>query len=58
MPGRTVLPDVGLSMDVYGIQTNYHECGVGNPVILLHGSGPGVTASQRDWRTAELLSRA
>ena len=49
MPGNTELPDIGLSIDVDGIQTNYHDCGEGDPVILLHGSGPGVTAWQ-NWR--------
>ncbi|WP_158213745.1 alpha/beta fold hydrolase [Sphingopyxis bauzanensis] len=41
-----VIPDIGVSMDVDGIHTNYHESGAGDPVILLHGSGPGVTAWQ------------
>lgn len=27
-----------------GIATHYHEAGQGDPVILLHGSGPGVSA--------------
>jgi 2-hydroxy-6-oxo-octa-2,4-dienoate hydrolase len=26
------------------LDTNYHEAGTGKPVILLHGSGPGVSA--------------
>lgn len=46
MPESAVLPDIGISMDIDGIQTNYHESGDGDPVILLHGSGPGVTAWQ------------
>jgi len=54
MSGNTELPDIGVSIDVDGIQTNYHECGEGDPVILLHGSGPGVTAWQ-NWRG--ILSR-
>ena len=28
-----------------GIETNYHELGFGRTVILLHGSGPGVSAA-------------
>lgn len=27
-----------------GIDTHYHEAGAGDPVVLLHGSGPGVSA--------------
>ncbi|MDP3906662.1 alpha/beta fold hydrolase [Novosphingobium sp.] len=46
MSDSAVLPDIGVSMDVGGIHTNYHESGDGDPVILLHGSGPGVTAWQ------------
>ena len=28
----------------FDIQTNYHDQGAGAPVVLLHGSGPGVSA--------------
>jgi hypothetical protein len=34
MPGNTELPDIGLSIDVDGIQTNYHDCGEGDPVMV------------------------
>lgn len=37
-------PAIGKSVVAAGLQTNYHECGDGLPVILLHGSGPGVSA--------------
>lgn len=30
--------------DVEGLTFNYHEVGEGEPLILLHGSGPGVSA--------------
>lgn len=43
------LPDIGRSLDVGGIVTNYHDSGSGRPVVLLHGSGPGVTAWQ-NWQ--------
>ncbi len=46
MPDNAALPDIGVSVDIDGIRTNYHEIGEGDPVILLHGSGPGVTAWQ------------
>jgi 2-hydroxy-6-oxo-octa-2,4-dienoate hydrolase len=40
---------VGLSVEAFGLQTNYHRAGAGTPVILLHGSGPGVSA-WTNWR--------
>ncbi|AGK54548.1 alpha/beta fold hydrolase [Bacillus sp. 1NLA3E] len=36
-------------LDVKGISTHYHESGQGEPVLLIHGSGPGVTA-WANWR--------
>jgi pimeloyl-ACP methyl ester carboxylesterase len=35
--------------DVNGISTHYHESGQGEAVLLIHGSGPGVTA-WANWR--------
>jgi pimeloyl-ACP methyl ester carboxylesterase len=32
------------TIDAGGIETNYLEAGSGEPVIMLHGSGPGVSA--------------
>ena len=40
-----------------GIQTNYLVCGEGSPVILLHGSGPGVSASANWSDVLPLLAR-
>ncbi len=40
---------VGLNIEAFGLQTNYHRAGAGAPVILLHGSGPGVSA-WTNWR--------
>jgi 2-hydroxymuconate-semialdehyde hydrolase len=37
-------PEIGKSAAVGGINTNYVEAGAGPPLILIHGSGPGVTA--------------
>ncbi|PQP23590.1 2-hydroxy-6-oxo-2,4-heptadienoate hydrolase [Rhodococcus opacus] len=34
----------GSTIEVAGIVTNFHEAGSGDPVLLLHGSGPGVSA--------------
>ncbi len=42
-------PEIGKSVIAAGIKTNYLEAGAGEPVILIHGSGPGVTA-YANWR--------
>ena len=34
----------GRTIKAAGISTHYHEAGSGPPVLLLHGSGPGVSA--------------
>ena len=39
----------GHDIDVDGIRTHYHEAGDGAAVLLLHGSGPGVSA-WANWR--------
>ena len=40
----TTSAEIGLSVNAGGIATNYHDQGTGDPVVLLHGSGPGVSA--------------
>ena len=42
-------PEIGKSIQCGPIVTNYHDVGTGNPVLLLHGSGPGVSA-WANWR--------
>ena len=44
-------PEIGKSILANGIQTNYHEQGLSQaaPVLLIHGSGPGVTG-WANWR--------
>ena len=42
-------PEIANSVVADGINTNYHDVGSGSPVVLLHGSGPGVTA-WANWR--------
>jgi pimeloyl-ACP methyl ester carboxylesterase len=37
-------PEIGKCVVANGIRTNYLESGSGPPLILIHGSGPGVTA--------------
>jgi 2-hydroxymuconate-semialdehyde hydrolase len=39
----------GQTIDVDGIATHYHDAGEGPAVLLLHGSGPGVSA-WANWR--------
>lgn len=46
---ETADPEIGRSVPVAGRATNYLEAGAGAPVLLLHGSGPGVTA-YANWR--------
>ncbi|MGD0605803.1 MAG: alpha/beta hydrolase [Streptosporangiaceae bacterium] len=46
-PGEN--PEIGATADAHGIMTNYLEAGTGDPVVLIHGSGPGVT-SYANWR--------
>jgi pimeloyl-ACP methyl ester carboxylesterase len=46
----TEKPEIGQSAEANGIRTNYLEAGAGDETILLiHGSGPGVT-SYANWR--------
>lgn len=42
-------PEIAKRILAATIQTNYHDIGHGDPVILIHGSGPGVTAFA-NWR--------
>ena len=45
----TSSPEIGRRIVAGGIATNYHDVGSGSPVLLIHGSGPGVTA-WANWR--------
>ena len=42
-------PEVARRVRAAGIDTNYHDLGAGQPVLLIHGSGPGVSA-WANWR--------
>lgn len=42
-------PEIGQSIDIGGIKTNFHRAGDGFPTLLIHGSGPGVSA-WANWR--------
>jgi len=46
---ETDRPEVGATVDAGGVKTNYLEAGTGPEVVLIHGSGPGVTA-YANWR--------
>ena len=42
-------PEIGRTLDAGGVTTNYHDEGEGHTVLLIHGSGPGVSA-WANWR--------
>ncbi len=42
-------PEIGNSQDTGGFSTNYHDQGNGFPLLMVHGSGPGVSA-WANWR--------
>ncbi|CAM3750788.1 alpha/beta fold hydrolase [Polaromonas hydrogenivorans] len=42
-------PEIGQSILANGVNTNYHDVGSGFPVLMIHGSGPGVSA-WANWR--------
>jgi 2-hydroxymuconate-semialdehyde hydrolase len=42
-------PELGRQIRAAGLLTNVHDIGSGHPVVMLHGSGPGVSA-YANWR--------
>jgi 2-hydroxymuconate-semialdehyde hydrolase len=44
-------PEIGKTVATGAVLTNYHDLGTGAPVLMLHGSGPGVSA-WANWRLA------
>lgn len=42
-------PEIAASLQTKGFSTNYHDQGDGFPLLLIHGSGPGVSA-WANWR--------
>lgn len=49
MSAIATTPEIGRSVLAAGRRTNVHDLGSGAPVLLIHGSGPGVTA-WANWR--------
>jgi len=45
-----------MQVSVDGISFHYEVAGAGEPVVLLHGSGPGVSAKANWWRTIPALA--
>ncbi|WP_347456892.1 alpha/beta hydrolase [Acinetobacter thermotolerans] len=45
----SVNPEIANSIQTGHFVTNYHDLGEGHPVVMVHGSGPGVTA-WANWR--------
>ena len=48
-PDSNTRAELGQTIQAAGWQTNLHDVGEGFPVMLIHGSGPGVTA-WANWR--------
>lgn len=42
-------PELGKTIEAAGIRTNFHDVGSGEPILLIHGSGPGVSG-YANWR--------
>ncbi|HCE9271285.1 TPA: alpha/beta fold hydrolase, partial [Pseudomonas aeruginosa] len=42
-------PEIGREILAAGYRTNLHDSGEGFPLMMIHGSGPGVTA-WANWR--------
>jgi 2-hydroxymuconate-semialdehyde hydrolase len=49
-PTKTLDPDsISRTLPVMGIETHFHDAGEGRALLMLHGSGPGVSAWS-NWR--------
>ena len=56
---ETQSPEIGQTVVAAGLKTNVHDVGSGPPLLMIHGSGPGVSA-WANWRLVmpELAKRA
>ena len=57
MSTTTTPLEAGSFVSAAGINTHFHEAGDGPPLLMLHGSGPGVSAWANWQRAIEPLSR-
>lgn len=59
MTSQVTSPEIANSRPIGATLTNFHDVGTGTPVLLIHGSGPGVSA-WANWRLVmpELSKRA
>ena len=48
-PAPQANPEIGRTITAMGLKTNVHDIGEGAPVVMIHGSGPGVSAFA-NWR--------
>lgn len=55
LPGDN--PEIGKTVIAAGLRTNYHDLGEGDPLLMIHGSGPGVSAWANWRRVMPALSR-
>ncbi len=53
----SIVDDAGEWIAARGVRTHYHAAGEGVPLVLLHGSGPGVSAWANWSRVIPLLAR-
>ena len=51
-------PEIALRVQTGAFHTNYHDWGSGNPVLLIHGSGPGVSSWANWGRVLPRLSQS
>jgi pimeloyl-ACP methyl ester carboxylesterase len=49
--------ETGQYLPVKGVSTHFHDVGAGDPVLLIHGSGPGVSAWANWQHTIPALSQ-
>ena len=49
--GTTASPELGRRVHTGAFETNVHDLGQGRPLLMIHGSGPGVSA-YANWRLA------
>jgi len=57
MPAKITRPEIASSVTTGSFTTNYHDVGSGEPILLLHGSGPGVSAWANWGKTFPLLRK-